>query len=164
MSTIEQRPETAAARAITHDYSKRLMVFGGRSSMDLAAMVAGKLELDLGQATLTTFANGEVYCRYEESIRGADVFIVQSTAANEREEMTPNDALLELMVMIDACHPDVEAGRAQPVHAEPAGQAAAPGLEDPDGTLAMAKGVIVRRSGEHLGADVGTGTHHEARS
>ena len=75
MSTIEQRPEAApslAPTAIPHDYSKRMMVFGGRSSMELAAKVAGKLELDLGQVTLKTFANGEVYCRYEESIRGAD--------------------------------------------------------------------------------------------
>src|SRR5215204_7034640 len=78
------------------------MVFGGRSSMELAAKVAGKLELDLGQATLTTFANGEVYCRYEESIRGSDVFLVQSTCANEQEGMTPNDALMELLTMADA--------------------------------------------------------------
>ena len=42
--------------------------------------------------TLKTFANGEVYCRYEESIRGADVFLVQSTCANEQPGMTPNDA------------------------------------------------------------------------
>ncbi|MFL5897896.1 MAG: ribose-phosphate diphosphokinase, partial [Solirubrobacterales bacterium] len=78
------------------------MVFGGRCSMDLAAKVAGKLELDLGQVTLKTFADGEVYCRYEESIRGADVFLVQSTCANEQEGMTPNDALVELLTMIDA--------------------------------------------------------------
>ena len=52
--------------------------------------------------TLKTFANGEVYCRYEESIRGADVFIVQSTCANEQSGMTPNDALVELLTMIDA--------------------------------------------------------------
>ncbi len=102
MSTIEERPETVAATAIPHDYSKRLMVFGGRSSGELAAKVAGKLDLDLGQVTLKTFANGEVYCRYEESIRGADVFIVQSTCANEHSEMTPNDALIELLTMIDA--------------------------------------------------------------
>ena len=103
VSTIEQRPEAdAAATAIPHDYSKRLMVFGGRSSGELAAKVAGKLDLDLGQVTLKTFANGEVYCRYEESIRGADVFIVQSTCANEQTEMTPNDALVELLAMIDA--------------------------------------------------------------
>ena len=101
VSTIEQRPE-AAPTAISHEYSKRLMVFGGRSSMELAAKVAGKLDLDLGQVTLKTFANGEVYCRYEESIRGADVFLVQSTSANEQSEMTPNDALVELLTMIDA--------------------------------------------------------------
>ncbi|MCW2987599.1 MAG: ribose-phosphate pyrophosphokinae, partial [Solirubrobacterales bacterium] len=100
MSTIEERPQVSSA--IPHDYSKRMMVFGGRSSMDLAAKIAGKLELDLGQATLRTFANGEVYCRYEESIRGADVFNVQSTCANEQEEMTPNDALMEMLTMIDA--------------------------------------------------------------
>jgi ribose-phosphate pyrophosphokinase len=100
VSTIEEpRP---AVTAIPHDYSKRLMVFGGRCSMDLAAKIAGKLDLDLGQVQLKTFANGEVYCRYSESIRGADVFLVQSTAANPAEEMTPNDALLELLMMIDA--------------------------------------------------------------
>ncbi len=102
MSAIEERPETAAATAIGHDYSKRMMVFGGRSSMELAARVANKLDIDLGQVTLKTFANGEVYCRYEESIRGADVFIVQSTSANEQSGMTPNDALVELLTMIDA--------------------------------------------------------------
>src|ERR1700760_5045929 len=91
-----------ASTAIPHAYEKRMMVFGGRSSQELAAKVADKLELDLGQVTLKTFANGEVYCRYEESIRGADVFIVQSTCANEQTEMTPNDALVELLAMIDA--------------------------------------------------------------
>ncbi|HEY7256036.1 MAG TPA: ribose-phosphate pyrophosphokinase [Solirubrobacterales bacterium] len=103
MSAIEERtPETIAATAIGHDYSKRMMVFGGRSSMELAARVANKLDIDLGQVTLKTFANGEVYCRYEESIRGADVFLVQSTSANEQSGMTPNDALVELLTMIDA--------------------------------------------------------------
>ena len=97
---IDEHPQVSSA--IPHDYSKRMMVFGGRCSMDLAAKVAGKLNLDLGQAKLTTFANGEVYCRYEESIRGADVFLVQSTCANEQEGMTPNDALMELLTMIDA--------------------------------------------------------------
>jgi ribose-phosphate pyrophosphokinase len=100
VSTIEEpRPATTA---IPHDYSKRMMVFGGRCSMDLAAKIAGKLDLDLGRADLKTFADGEVYCRYGESIRGADVFLVQSTAANDAEGMTPNDALMELLMMIDA--------------------------------------------------------------
>jgi ribose-phosphate pyrophosphokinase len=100
LSTIsEPRPATTA---IGHDYSKRLMVFGGRCSMDLAAKIAGRLDLDLGQADLKTFADGEVYCRYGESIRGADVFLVQSTAASEASGMTPNDALMELLLMADA--------------------------------------------------------------
>jgi len=102
VSTIEERPESVPSSAITHDYSKRMMVFGGRSSMELAAKVAGKLDVDLGQVTLKTFANGEVYCRYEESIRGADVFIVQSTCGNPQTGVTANDSLMELLFMIDA--------------------------------------------------------------
>src|SRR5205814_8978684 len=51
---------------------------------------------------LKTFSDGEVYCRYGESIRGADIFIVQSICGNEGEGLTVNDALIELLVMIDA--------------------------------------------------------------
>ena len=100
MSTVEERPRVV--RSIPQDYTKRLMVFGGRASMELAAKIAGHLDLDLGDVELRTFSDGEVYCRYRESIRGADVFIVQSTTANEAHGMTPNDALMELLVMIDA--------------------------------------------------------------
>src|SRR5918995_196800 len=100
MATLEERPQVVSS--IPQDYTKRMMVFGGRASMELAARIAGKLDVDLGQADLRTFADGGVYCRYEESIRGADVFLVQSTAANAAAGMTPNDSLLELLVMIDA--------------------------------------------------------------
>jgi ribose-phosphate pyrophosphokinase len=100
MSTLEDRPQVDSS--IPQDYTKRLMVFGGRVSGELAARIARHLDLDLGQADLRTFANGEVYCRYGESIRGADVFIVQSTSANAREGLTPNDALMELLCMVDA--------------------------------------------------------------
>jgi len=100
MSVVEERPQMVSS--IPQDYTKRLMVFGGRASMELAARIAGQLDLDLGEVDLRTFADGEVYCRYKESIRGADVFLVQSTAANKAEGMTPNDSLMELMVMIDA--------------------------------------------------------------
>ncbi len=98
MATVEER--TQLASAIPQDYTKRLMVFGGRASMELAARIAERLDVDLGSVHLNTFANGEVYCRYEESIRGADVFLVQSTASTEG--MTPNDAFMELLTMIDA--------------------------------------------------------------
>src|SRR5579863_2828005 len=84
------------------DYDKRLMLFGGRASRQLAADIAAKLTVELGPVTLKTFSNGEVYCRYEESIRGADVFIVQSTCGNAQTGLTANDALMELLVMIDA--------------------------------------------------------------
>ncbi len=100
MSTLEERPMVVSS--IPQDYTKRLMVFGGRASMELAAKIASQLDLDLGHVKLQTFSDGEVYCRYEESIRGADVFLVQSTVANEAHGMTPNDALMELLVMIDA--------------------------------------------------------------
>ena len=53
-------------------------------------------------AGLKTFADGEVYCRYGESIRGADLFIVQSICGSEREGLTPNDALMELLLMVHA--------------------------------------------------------------
>jgi len=99
MSAIE---DPLVPSSITQDYTKRLMVFGGRASGELAAKIAGNLNVDLGQVYLNTFSNGEVYCRYEESIRGADVFIVQSTAANPQTGLTPNDALMELLTMIDA--------------------------------------------------------------
>src|SRR5688572_17365969 len=99
MSTLEERPRLVSS--IPQDYTKRLMVFGGRASMELGAKIAGRLDVDVGEVDLRTFSNGEVYCRYEESIRGADVFIVQSTAGNEAHGMTANDALAELLMMID---------------------------------------------------------------
>jgi len=78
------------------------MLFGGRATLELASKIAGKLGVELGPTTIKTFSNGEVYCRFEESIRGADVFIVQSTCGNPELGLTANDALLELLVMIDA--------------------------------------------------------------
>ena len=83
-------------------YDKRLMLFAGRSNPELAAKIANKLGVDLGGVTLKTFSNGEVYCRYEESIRGADVFIVQPTCGNPATGLGANDALMELLIMIDA--------------------------------------------------------------
>jgi ribose-phosphate pyrophosphokinase len=84
------------------DYNKRLMLFSGRANPQLAVDIADKLGVDLGPVTVKTFSNGEVYCKYEESIRGADVFIVQSTCGNPYTGITANDALMELLLMIDA--------------------------------------------------------------
>ena len=95
-------PTPTHATSLPIDYGKRLMVTAGRASRDLGAKIADKLGVDLTPAGLKTFSDGEVYCRYGESIRGADIFIVQSICGNEGEGLTVNDALIELLVMIDA--------------------------------------------------------------
>jgi ribose-phosphate pyrophosphokinase len=99
MSVLEPR---TAETSLPIDYDKRLMLFSGRANPGLAASIADKLGVDLGPITLKTFSNGEVYCRYGESIRGADVFIVQPTCGNPATGVSANDALMELLVMIDA--------------------------------------------------------------
>src|SRR4051812_19957504 len=78
------------------------MVFGGRAHPELAAKIADNLGIGLGPVTLKTFSNGEVYCLYDESIRGADVFIVQPVCGNPVTGISANDALMELILMIDA--------------------------------------------------------------
>jgi ribose-phosphate pyrophosphokinase len=101
MSVIDPQPATLRT-SIEAGYDKRLMLFSGRANPELAARIASKLEVEPGPVELRTFSNGEVYCRYQESIRGSDVFIVQPTCGNPDEKLTANDALMELMVMIDA--------------------------------------------------------------
>jgi ribose-phosphate pyrophosphokinase len=75
---------------------KRLMVFSGRSHMPLAQRIAEHLGVELGEIELHTFGNGETYCRYDESIRGADLFLVQTGC----EPVDQN--LMELLLMIQA--------------------------------------------------------------
>ena len=95
-------PQAVMSTSITVDYPKRLMLFAGRANPELAARIADKLGVELGPVTLKTFSSGEVYCRYEESIRGADVFLVQPLCGNPITGVTANDALMELLLMIDA--------------------------------------------------------------
>src|ERR1700728_4531282 len=91
-----------AVTSLPIESEKRLMLFGGRATPQLALNIAGKLGVDLSPTSLKTFSNGEVYCRYEESIRGADVFLIQSTCGNPETGFTAHDALVGLLVMIDA--------------------------------------------------------------
>ncbi len=100
MSLLVPQPTTPSL--LQAESSKRLMLVTGRSNPGLAAKIATKLAVELGPMTLKTFSNGEVYCRYQESVRGADVFIVQSTCGNSDSGLSANDAVMELMVMIDA--------------------------------------------------------------
>jgi hypothetical protein len=75
---------------------KRLMVFSGRSHPELAAKIAEHIGVELGGIELETFANDETYVRFDESIRGADVFLVQTGCP-------PIDRnLMELCLMIQA--------------------------------------------------------------
>jgi ribose-phosphate pyrophosphokinase len=72
------------------------MIFSGRSNPALGERIAGKLGIGLGGMLIKTFANGEIYARYEESIRGADVFLVQSPSGRL------NAHLMELLIMVQA--------------------------------------------------------------
>jgi ribose-phosphate pyrophosphokinase len=90
------RVEMKTGHAIPLAPKKRLMVFAGRSHPELAAKMADRLGVELGEIELTTFANGETYCRYCESIRGADVFLVQTGCAPVDQN------LMELLLMIQA--------------------------------------------------------------
>ena len=72
------------------------MIFSGRSNVDLASRIAARLDCDLGRTTLKTFKNGEIYARFDESVRGGDVFLVQSCSK------PVNANLMELLIMADA--------------------------------------------------------------
>jgi ribose-phosphate pyrophosphokinase len=101
MSRVEVEP-TPIPTSLPFGYDKRLMLVAGRASLQLGSRIAAKLGVAPTDAGLKTFSDGEVYCRYEESIRGADLFIVQSICGSEAEDLTPNDALMELLVMVEA--------------------------------------------------------------
>src|ERR1700744_5423879 len=84
------------------DPGKRLMLFSGRANRALAARIADRLGGAPGQVTTKTFANREGHFRFGGSVRGSDVFIVQPTCGNPEEGLSTNDALMELLVMVDA--------------------------------------------------------------
>ncbi|MEG0374145.1 MAG: ribose-phosphate pyrophosphokinase [Raoultibacter sp.] len=79
------------------EMQKSMAVFSGSVNPELANQIAESLGITLGKVRLEKFANGEIYARYLESVRGADVFIVQSVAGE-----FVNDALMELLIMTDA--------------------------------------------------------------
>jgi len=75
---------------------RSLMVFSGRGNPELGRKIAEKLGIELGRVDIKTFADGEIYVKYGESIRGADVFIVQPTCR------PVNENLVELLIMAQA--------------------------------------------------------------
>ena len=84
-------------QVVTH---KKLYLVSGRVSRPLAEDIAFELGVPLGEPNIADFANGEIHCRFTESIRGSDVFIVQTHAATEGASI--NDALMEQLIMVDA--------------------------------------------------------------
>ncbi len=75
---------------------KEIKIFAGNASRSLAEKIAKKLGVKLGDIELNAFSDGEINCNIRESVRGRDVFLIQSTS-------TPvNDSLMELLIMIDA--------------------------------------------------------------
>ena len=99
---LENVPATATDVEVRSEHwiergpQKRLMLFSGRSHPELAEKIGERLGVELGGITIESFANGETYCRFEESIRGADVFLVQTGC-------DPVDRnLMELLIMIQA--------------------------------------------------------------
>ncbi|MGI6045337.1 MAG: ribose-phosphate diphosphokinase [Eggerthellaceae bacterium] len=77
--------------------TKNIALFSGSVNPELADEIAKALGVDLGNVKLEKFANGEIYARYLQSVRGSDVFLIQSVAGAEI-----NDALMELLIMADA--------------------------------------------------------------
>ena len=75
--------------------NKTLKIFSGRSNPNLAKDIANTLNQKLGKISIRTFADGEIWVKYEENIRGCDVFIIQSTNG-------PSENIMELALMVDA--------------------------------------------------------------
>lgn len=83
--------------------TKRLALYSGRTHPELAEEVAGHLGIELGNPNLVDFANGEIRPRFAESVRGADVFIMQSHYGMDGS-MSINDSIMEQLIMIDAAY------------------------------------------------------------
>ena len=72
-----------------------LKIFSGRSNQPLSKGIVDHLGLDLGKVTIRTFSDGELWTKFEENLRGHDVFIIQSTCG-------PAENLIELFLLLDA--------------------------------------------------------------
>jgi ribose-phosphate pyrophosphokinase len=72
-----------------------LAIFAGRSNLALSRAIAESYGTKLGEVTIKSFSDGELYAKYEQSIRGEDVFVIQSTPP-------PGDNIIELLLLLDA--------------------------------------------------------------
>ena len=82
---------------VTH---KKLYLVSGRATRPLAEAIASELGEALGEPNIAEFANGEIHCRFSESIRGCDVFIIQTHCHVDGSSI--NDTLICLLYTSDA--------------------------------------------------------------
>ena len=75
---------------------KHLMLFSGRAYPELAQEVARIMETELVPTRALTYANSEIYVRFEESVRGCDAFVIQSHTS------PVNEWIMEQLIMVDA--------------------------------------------------------------
>jgi ribose-phosphate pyrophosphokinase len=80
--------------------TKKLELLAGRTHPELATEIAGHLGVELGHTNLVAFADTEIRCRFGDSVRGADVFILQTHCGIEGRSV--NDSIMEQLIMIDA--------------------------------------------------------------
>src|SRR5699024_12643093 len=90
------RGRRAAMSALTTDNRKNLMLFSGRAHPELAEAVAESLGVEVTPQTARDFANGEIFVRFEESVRGSDAFVLQS------HPVPLDEWIMEQLIMIDA--------------------------------------------------------------
>ncbi len=76
--------------------SGAIKIFSGNANPALAHEICAYLGIKLGEATVASFSDGEIRVKIEENVRGADVFVVQSSC------QPVNDSLMELLIIIDA--------------------------------------------------------------
>ena len=77
-------------------HGKDIKIFAGNASQDVASQIAQRLGLPLGKSKVETFSDGEIAVSIYETVRGSDVFVVQSTC------QPVNDNLMQLLILIDA--------------------------------------------------------------
>jgi ribose-phosphate pyrophosphokinase len=93
---MEDAGTASSLRRVELISKRRLEFVSGRAHPDLARSIAGHLGVELSEPNLREFANGEIHCRFEVSLRGSDVFILQTHCG------PVNDTLMEQLIMIDA--------------------------------------------------------------
>lgn len=80
-----------------HSKGKKIKIFAGNSNKDLATKICGELGIPLGNVEVTKFSDGEIAVNLSETVRGVDVYVIQSTSPP-----AVNTYLMELLIMIDA--------------------------------------------------------------